>query len=253
MPENNQPTQPEQDREVLDAIEQAAAATANARRQLTRAADAVSPAPDLHGPVPDTPPDPPSGGTTLASLDFNALIGGPLIAAVNASAQSAMATAEYIQTVAFQPLADKSQPYQLQTVSFSYTWPSTDGTSTQSNTVVVPLLSILPIPYLRVDSMDIEFKAQIDSVQTVTNTNTFNTNNTVSGGSGSFLSMFESVNFSVSVSDQNVNTATSKQTSNYSMDVKVHAGVDAIPAGMQKVLDIFDSIIQPTQAAPTTK
>ena len=252
MSDSNTPAHPVQDRGVLDAIEQAAAATASAQSQLSRAVDAVSPRP-----APDTglqiltqnPSDP---GSTLASLDFGSLIGGPLIAGVNATAQAAMATAEYIETVAFQPLDKNSNTYSVKTVAFTYTWPSTDGQGTTlTKTVTVPLLSILPIPYLRVDSMDIEFKAQIDSVQTVNNTNTFNTTNSVSGGSGSFLNMFESVNFSVSVSDQNVNTATSKQTSSYSMDVRVHAGVDAIPAGMQRVLDIFDSIIQPTQPAPT--
>lgn len=248
MPDPNIPARSAHDGgapETLDAIEQAAAATASAQRQLARAVDAVSPAvragrPDRFDPDPDP-------GVTLASLDFSSLIGGPLIACVNASAQSAMATAEYIQTVAFQPLANTETTYQVKSVAFQYSWPSTDGQSTLVKTVTVPLLSILPIPYLRVDSLDIEFKAQIDSVQTVENTNTFNTSNSVSGGSGSFLNMFESVNFSVSVSDQNVNTATSKQTSAYSLDVRVHAGVDPMPAGMQKVLDIFDSIIQPTQ------
>jgi hypothetical protein len=250
MAQDQHPSNPQQDAAapaMQESIGQAAAAIADVQRQLTRTKGVAR---EDFGPTPFAS-DPPDAGTTLASLDFSSLIGGPLIAAVNASAQSAMATAEYIQSVAFQPLADGSSTYEVKSVSFNYTWPATDGQTPLTKKVTVPLLSILPIPYLRVDSLDIEFKAQIDSVQTVENTNTFDTKSTVSGGTGSFLNMFESVNFSVSVSDQNVNTATSKQTSSYSMDVRVHAGVDAIPAGMQKVLDIFDSIIQPTQTSPT--
>jgi hypothetical protein len=243
MPEKSLPTRTAHEggeHSVLNAIQQAAAATASAHAQLARAAGEV--APELRPEALAAGADP---GVRLASLDFGALIGSPLIAAVNASAQSAMATAEYIQTVGFEPAAKDSKKFDVKTVSFSYTWPSTDGKADSKKTVTVPLLSIVPIPYLRVDSLDIHFKAQIDSVQTVSNTNTFNSTSTVSGGTGSFLNMFESVNFSVSVSDQNVNTATSKDTSNYSIDVKVHAGVDPMPAGMQKVLDIFDSLIQP--------
>ena len=185
---------------------------------------------------------------TLTSIDFNALIGGPLIAGVNASAQAAMATAEYIKAIGFASGSGTNGNYDLQTVTFTYQTlqvNQTDGTSTPvTASITVPLISILPIPYLRVDSMEIEFKANIDSMNKVTNTNTFATTNSVSGGTGGFLSIFESVKFNVSVADSNVNTAVSEQTSKYAFNVRVHAGVDPLPGGMQKVLNIFEGIIQ---------
>lgn len=182
---------------------------------------------------------------TLDSLNFNSLIGSPLVAGINASAQAAMATAEYIQAMGFQGgSGSDGQNQQLKTVSFTYTANLASGPVSQ--TVTVPLLSILPIPYLRVDSMQIDFKAKINSIASVKNTNTFGTTNSVTGSTGGFLSMFESAHFDVTVADQNVNTQVAQQTSNFSLDVKVHAGVDALPSGMQKVLNIFESLIVPT-------
>jgi hypothetical protein len=183
----------------------------------------------------------PSAVQTLSSIDFNSLIGGPLLAGVNASAQAAMATAQYIQTIGF---TGTGSSLSVNTVQFSYSTTPPGQTTAVTSSVTVPLLAILPIPYLRVESMDIDFKAQINSMTSVTNTNSFGVTSTVSGSTGGFLSLFESAQFSVSVADTNVNTAVSQQTANYSMDVHVHAGVDPMPSGMQAVLNILQGMIQ---------
>src|SRR5690349_10079694 len=57
---------------------------------------------------------------------------------------------------------------ELATVTFQYKKevPKPDGTSELEDVQLsVPLLSILPIPYLRIDEVDIDFLAKIDSVQ----------------------------------------------------------------------------------------
>jgi hypothetical protein len=183
----------------------------------------------------------PAAVQTLSSIDFNSLIGGPLLAGVNASAQAAMATAQYIQTIGF---TGTGSSLTVNTVQFTYATTPPGQTTSVTSSVTVPLLAILPIPYLRVESMDIDFKAQINSMTSVTNTNSFGVTSTVNGSTGGFLSLFESAQFSVSVADTNVNTAVSQQTANYSMDVHVHAGVDPMPSGMQAVLNILQGMIQ---------
>lgn len=249
---------------TLDAVEAATARTAAAVQEAAAAVQEATAAARETAGLPDTG-SPAAGGRgpgarpavfaqtdpaasavqTLQSINFNSLIGGPLLAGVNATAQAALATAQYIQTVGFTGTAPN---YEVKTIKFSYpTFPAGQSTPVTSS-ITVPLLSILPIPYLRVDSLNIDFKAQINSMQSVTNTNTFGVTSTTSGGTGGFLSLFESVQFSVTVADTNVNTAVSQQTSNYSMDVRVHAGVDPIPAGMQRVLNIFESVILPKPA-----
>jgi hypothetical protein len=189
-----------------------------------------------------------SFGQTLAALDFSSIIGGPLVAAINATGQAAMTTAQYIMTIGFTGSGSGAGNNILNTVTFNYT--AYVNNSTQSNqvtpvsaSITVPLLSMLPIPYLRIDSMTIDFKVQLQAMNMVTNTNTFGTTSTVSGGTGGFLSLFETAQFQVTVADTNMNTAVSQQMSNYSLDVTVHAGVDPMPAGMQQVLNIFNSTI----------
>lgn len=192
----------------------------------------------------------PAGGdgaaATLGSLDFASIIGGPLVAAVNASAQAALATAAYIMQVGFE--SDTEGNSTVKTVTFSYdTYVSSTTSSNQSTqvsaSITVPLLSMLPIPYLRIDSMTIDLKVQLQAMSAVTNTNTFGTTNEINGSTGGFLSLFETAQFQVTVADTNVNTAVSQQSSDYSLEVTVHAGVDPMPAGMQQVLNIFNATI----------
>jgi hypothetical protein len=274
QPEQPQPTvTPQAGEELqrsLEAVEAATARTADAAEQAAAAVQEAAAVvreqvglPDAALAVADTGATPPGarsaafftdggdgGGApavqALQSVDFNALIGGPLLAGINATAQAAMATAQYIQTVGF---TGTTSPFQVNTIQFSYSTVPAGQNTAVTNSVTVPLLSLLPIPYLRVDSMDIEFKAQINSMKSVTNTNTFGVTSKVDGSTGGFLRLFQSVQFSVSVANTNVNTSVAQQTSNYSLDVRVHAGVDPIPAGMQRVLNIFESVVLPRPVA----
>lgn len=182
---------------------------------------------------------------TLGSIDFGSMIGGPLVAAVNASAQSAMATSQYIMT--FMNTSSDGN-YTLDTVTFTYSAyqnsSTTPGTINQvSASITVPLICLLPIPYLRVDMMTISFNAQLQASNVVTNTNVFGSTSTFDSDTGGFLSLFETAQLQVTVADQNVNSAVSQQSSSFSLSVVVQAGVDPMPAGMQQVLNIFNQTI----------
>ncbi len=45
-------------------------------------------------------------GRELSSINFEAMLGGPLVAVVNAQAQSAMTSVNFIKSVGFKPLLD---------------------------------------------------------------------------------------------------------------------------------------------------
>src|SRR2546423_8946281 len=62
----------------------------------------------------------PSPGKELASLDFHNLIGGPLVAVVNAQAQAALSSVNFIKAVGFQPPAGKPQKGKPQTMEPIY-------------------------------------------------------------------------------------------------------------------------------------
>ena len=69
---------------------------------------------------------------------------GPLIAVINAQAQAAMSTINFVNSVAF----DSNK----KAISVSFIYNSINSTSgtVQTNNLTVPLLTMLPIPFIQV-------------------------------------------------------------------------------------------------------
>ncbi|MDJ0509197.1 MAG: DUF2589 domain-containing protein [Crocosphaera sp.] len=188
--------------------------------------------------------------SALQGIPFSSLIGGPLQAAIDAQAQSANTTIDFIQKVGLKD--GKTVP-----VEFVY---YADGREAK---LIVPLLTILPIPYLAVDEVAIDFKANINASSS---TYQEDTASSATSGSGSAevkvgWGLFSAkANFQASYSSKKDSKATkeSKYSVEYTMDVHVHAGQDSMPAGLAKVLNILEGSITPTankanlQVAPST-
>lgn len=192
----------------------------------------------------------------LRQIPFDHLIGAPMKAAIEAQALAAQSTIEFIQKVGFKTPSGGFEPDdllfedtsadadagELRNVTFKYT--KNDETDTPQNfSLTVPLLSITPIPYLRIDEMTIDFSAKLtDSIQRKTSSS-FNLNTSVSGKYSSFWSPIK-LSFRVSAT-YNTKTATaSAQKREYRMDVNVRAVQDEMPAGLSKILDILEDAIQ---------
>lgn len=189
-------------------------------------------------------------GTTfpaeLASIDFHDILGGPMCAAVAAQAQSAMVTMNFIEQVGFTQ-AQAGQPKTVSTVDFDYTQTFTDEQGNQTPTqqsLSVPILSIVPIPYLRVQQLSVDLNVKLHSVQSQDCTNTVTKNFQTSSSSNFLAKLFSPVNFSGSITDQSVSKASSQVDRQYSLEVKMLAVQDQVPGGMSKVLDIFEEVIE---------
>ena len=195
----------------------------------------------------------------LRQIPFDHLIGAPMKAAIEAQALAAQSTIEFIQKVGFKTQGGGFEPNdmlfedtsadadagELRNVTFTYTKKDeTDSPATFE--LSVPLLSITPIPYLRIDEMTIDFSAKLtDSIQRNTSSS-FSLNSTVSGKFSSFWSPLK-LSFRVSAA-YNTRTATqASQKREYRMDVNVRAVQDEMPAGLSKVLDILEDAIQDTK------
>jgi hypothetical protein len=115
--------------------------------------------------------------------------------------------------------------------------------------LIVPLLTIVPIPYIRIDDMTIQFKANISASAEQESTDTSSSSTNVGGsasvrfGIGPFFR--GNANFNANYSSKKDSTATqnSKYSVEYTMDVYVHAVQDALPAGMSKVLNMLNENI----------
>ena len=110
----------------------------------------------------------------ITSLPFGNIIGAPLRAAIEAQSVASKATVDFIQTVGFKPKDPETDPFafkeneeekdadmgDLRYVTFLYQVKGADGIETDAS-LRVPVLTIVPIPFLRIDEMTIDFMAKI--------------------------------------------------------------------------------------------
>lgn len=281
----------------------------------------------------------PNVGQELSSIDFASMLGGPLVAVINARSQAAMSSVNFIKSVGFEPPtvdgSGQTVPGKPIYVSFKYpkevapfqpatdtvdTVTVTDGGSgytsgptvtfsggggtgatgvaaisegqvsgitvtnhgtgyTSAPTVTlsgggatkpatatasvkhtdavpaqmqemqleVPILTILPIPFIRVEETSIDFHAKINSVE-------FAKTDTSLGIKGDLTVQQGwpggSAKLNVSVSYQSSTHQGTTVDRTYSMDVHIKAVQDELPAGMDRILGILEKAMheQPVTA-----
>jgi len=194
----------------------------------------------------------------LRQIPFGYLIGEPMKAAIEAQALAAKTTVEFIEKVGFVPkdtlqdmlFVDESKDADagdVRNVTFKYKKTDENG-SVNDVSLSVPILSIVPIPYLRIDEMTIDFTAKLnDTIVNTTKTN-FKLDSTVGGKFKSWWSPV-SLEFRTSMSYQSSRERASRYTREYSMNIHVRAVQDDIPAGLERVLDLLEQTIKEKPAA----
>jgi len=179
----------------------------------------------------------------LASLDFYHLIGNPMWATIQAQADSAQETLSFIRA-----LTDP-QTKKLSTVEFKFS--KVEGNSLESVDITMPLLAIMPIPFLRIESLSIKLNVQLDSVVTSGQNWTGNVSPSpysyFQSGWGSFYSL------TGSSSTQYTGYSKSKATKSYSMSVEMEAVQGELPGGLSKLLDIMESTISKRAPSNSTQ
>lgn len=178
---------------------------------------------------------------TLRGIPFKNLIGGPLSACIQAQNDAAMTSINFINNVCLnedKETGEKSAIY----VSFSFIQ---NGRKVVIN---VPLIAIVPIPYIAINSIDINFKATVNGVECESNENTYSeeykrdTNTKSQKRRGFFLNKNKKetkINTSFSTKRDSKSTQDSKFSVEATIDVAVHAGQESMPAGMAKILEML--------------
>lgn len=215
----------------------------------------------------------PNPGQELSSIDFASMLGGPLVAVVNAQAQSAMTTINFIKEVGFKkPSAEQAAGGDTSTeepiyVTFKYPKevapyqpaipadpgdpaatpprPATPAVAAvpavfETQELQVPILTMLPIPYLRVDLVTIDFNAKINSVEYQKTDTNLKIDASLEAKAGW---LWGSAKLKVSTSFQRSTQQGNTVDRTYSLVVHVKAVQDEMPAGMEKVLGILESAI----------
>ncbi len=186
----------------------------------------------------------------LNSLDFSVYIGGPLQAAVDAQHAASMSQVNFIKEVGFVPNANPALPSELRYVTFKYKKdvpnPTYDPTATTGPNslpynkvaveIEVPFLTMLTIPALRIDEVNIDFNAKLTSVETTNVSSEF-------AGSASISGRFWKVSFKASASYKRTSSSTSTTERTYNLGVRVRAVNDEIPAGLERILNMMEESI----------
>jgi hypothetical protein len=278
----------------------------------------------------------------LSSINFEAMLGGPLVAVVNAQAQAAMSSVNFIKSVGFKPVFDSNGDVlpgavgDPVTVTFTYPKevapfqpavtaelagirvtaggsgydpttppavtisggggsgatatavivggavtdinldnPGTGYSSAPSVVIVapssgttataapiyrpardavpaqfadmrleVPILTMLPIPFIRIEETTIDFHAKINSIVESKTDTSFKVNSTLEVA-GRYPPLFSAVTakLSVSASYQKNTSSGQKVDRTYSMAVHIRATQDEMPAGTDRVLGILEDAI----------
>ena len=192
----------------------------------------------------------PTPGQELSSLDFQAMIGGPLCAVVEAQAQAAVSTINFIKTVGFKPGDADQNPLSDQTtgepinVSFSYkkVVPKADGTTEiKDASLTVPILTIVPVPYIRVEDTEIDFLAKINATEYRQVDTSLKVDASLEAKAGW---LWGSAKLKTSFAYQRNTKEGGSVTRDYSLKVKVKAVQEEMPGGLSKVLSILESAIK---------
>lgn len=169
------------------------------------------------------------------ALPLEYIVAAPLKAAVDAQGAAASATLAYITG-----LMDKDgKPINIEL----------DATMTQDNAdsksvhIKAPLLAIVPVPHLRIDSLTTHFKYEVS--QTVKDTSQAQGQGQLQAGTTGLLSKFLNVSLSGSISK----TTTDESTSNRSgvLEITVHASEAPLPAGLEKLLTVLGKAVEVTE------
>ncbi|MFH8443275.1 DUF2589 domain-containing protein [Streptomyces sp. NPDC018026] len=211
-----------------------AAAKAPARKPAAGGSGGAGSGPSVPG-VPLVPgdPSPPTSAVDLGaelSLPFEQIIGGPLQGVIRSSAMAANETARFINSVGF----DEKKHARM--VDFTYTSEPTETDSAAGKKVVtnvsVPLLAVVPVPYLQLSKVTLDFNVKIDSVSKQERKQDVGGEASASGG-------FWGIQASVKASYSSSSSSSDTVSRSASMSVHVEAQQGPMPGGMEKILTML--------------
>mmetsp|Transcript_51636 Transcript_51636/g.129563 ORF Transcript_51636/g.129563 Transcript_51636/m.129563 type:complete len:217 (-) Transcript_51636:1849-2499(-) len=189
-------------------------------------------------------------GTELASLDFENLIGGPMIATIKGQIQANLATVNFIKAVGFEksPLGDIT-PYAQNTgkpayVNFEYSKVLANGNTVQAK-LAVPFLTMLPIPTIRIESLQVEFLARVDSTVAKSVDTSVGLGAEAAVSAGKQFGIFGvTAGLKVSAVLQRQTKEGNVVTRNYSLSCRIKASQDELPPGLDKVMQILEQNVR---------
>lgn len=148
--------------------------------------------------------------SALNSIPFGNIIGGPLAACVRAQAEAAHTTIDFIR--GFTMTNSELDPEGVEPITVTFTF-IMNGEKTR---MTVPLMTIVPIPYMHIDYIDLNFTADITACD-----------------DGKMEAKYATEGYTRTEDDEQSVSVESK------MGINVRASTSSMPSGMAKMLEFF--------------
>lgn len=148
--------------------------------------------------------------SVLNSIPFGNIIGGPLAACVRAQAEAAQTTIDFIR--GFTMTNSELDPEGIEPITVTFTF-IMNGEKTR---MTVPLMTIVPIPYMHIDYLNLNFTADITACD-----------------DGKMEAKYATEGYTRTEDDEQSVSVESK------MGINVRASTSSMPSGMAKMLEFF--------------
>lgn len=150
--------------------------------------------------------------SALNSIPFGNIIGGPLAACVRAQAEAAHTTIDFIR--GFTMTNSELDPEGIEPITVTFTF-IMNGEKTR---MTVPLMTIVPIPYMHIDYIDLNFTADITACD-----------------DGKMEAKYATEGYTRTENDEQSVSVESK------MGINVRASTSSMPSGMAKMIEFFSN------------
>lgn len=148
--------------------------------------------------------------SALNSIPFGNIIGGPLAACVRAQAEAAQTTIDFIR--GFTMTNSELDPEGVEPITVTFTF-IMNGEKTR---MTVPLMTIVPIPYMHIDYVNLNFTADITACD-----------------DGKMEAKYATEGYTRTEDDEQSVSVESK------MGINIRASTSSMPSGMAKMLEFF--------------
>ena len=126
----------------------------------------------------------------------------------------------------------------IRTVNFAYDQQvqTETGTSYNSHNVTIPLMAMVPIPYLRIDSLDLDFSVKLTGVEKTAKVDRLAANGRATFG-------FKKFGVTAAFSHRSSKGESKQISRSYSLQVKVRASQGEMPVGVERMINLMDNLI----------
>eukprot|EP00013_Stygamoeba_regulata_P022434 CAMPEP_0177653044 /NCGR_PEP_ID=MMETSP0447-20121125/13498_1 /TAXON_ID=0 /ORGANISM="Stygamoeba regulata, Strain BSH-02190019" /LENGTH=303 /DNA_ID=CAMNT_0019156419 /DNA_START=654 /DNA_END=1565 /DNA_ORIENTATION=+ len=197
----------------------------------------------------DTLPNPSRGVHTrdaasdvseMSNLNFESVIGGPLRSVIKAQEQMCVSSFLFLLKYGFEPDGG-SGPMRAQMVNYPFE-KTTETGEVQKYTVSVPLIMMMQVPYLFINTITLHFNVDVDKINKTMNGDTVDFGMKM-GVDTSLLGATPDefpVGFEVSASYKLTSQRGTSTARKYTMDINLVAQCDPMSIGVEKVMEILD-------------